>query len=122
MLPPNRRVLLALEGNGVSRDVLNLAFSRCVHLTSRLDIVVVNPPREPAALLGLLLVKLEHSGVDYRLMHAHDTLAAEVSRYLKRYTHRSTVIVIELEGLATALGTKFVQFCTDGHRFMELAG
>lgn len=122
MLSPNRRVLLALEGRGVSRDVLNTAFAQCVRLTSRLDILVSSPPREPASLLGLLLVKLEHSGVDYRLLHAHGSLAEEVSRYLKRYTNRSTVIVIELDALADSLGAKFVQFCTEGHSFMELAG
>lgn len=92
-LPPaRRRVLLALDGLTLTKAGLEAALRSCVHLTSRLDILVVNPPKAPASLLAVLLLKLEHSGVDYRLASAQEDLAIAVARYLKRYKGGVTVV------------------------------
>lgn len=119
MSPSNHRFLLALEGNEVTREVLAAALNRCVHVVSRLDIVVANPPQEPTFLLGLLLIKLEHSGVDYRLLNSYGTLADEVQRYLKRYPRLVTVMVKELDPLRHQLGPKFEVLQEGGVAFLE---
>lgn len=116
---PKHRVLLALEGSGVNREVLNAALGHCVHL-KRLDILVVNPPREPTFLLGLLLIKLEHSGVDYRLLSPYGSLADEVLRYMGRYPRQTSVIVIELAALKRQMGARFDELAAEGHQFLEL--
>ena len=99
-----RLVLLALDGCALSRELLEVALRRCVHLTSRLDILVVNPPKAPASLLAVLLLKLEHSGVDYRLAGVHGDLAGEVARYLRRYRGVTTVLAEGLEPLRSQCG------------------
>jgi nucleotide-binding universal stress UspA family protein len=90
--PAPRRVLLALDGRALTKAGLEAALRTCVHLTSRLDILVVYPPRAPASLLAVLLLKLEHSGVDYRLASAQEDLGVAVERYLKRYRGKLTVV------------------------------
>lgn len=90
--PAYRRVLLALDGQTLTKAGLEAALRACVHLTSRLDILVVRPPRAPASLLAVLLLKLEHSGVDYRLASAQEDLGVAVERYLKRYKGEVTVV------------------------------
>ncbi|MBI5330285.1 MAG: hypothetical protein HZB71_06695 [Betaproteobacteria bacterium] len=96
-----RRVLLALDGCALSRELLEAALRHCVHLSSRLDILLVNPPRAPASLLAVLLLKLEHSGVDYRLTSTQGDLAGEVARYLRRYRGVTTVVAEGVEPLRT---------------------
>lgn len=111
-MPPSsfasRRVLLALDGCALSRELLEAALRRCVHLTSRLDILVVNPPRAPASLLAVLLLKLEHSGVDYRLASAHGDLGGEIARYLRRYGEATSVVTAKpdpgLDGMSCWFG------------------
>ena len=76
----------------MTKEGLEAALRTCVHLTSRLDILVVNPPKAPASLLAVLLLKLEHSGVDYRLASAQEELASAVNRYLRRYKADVTVV------------------------------
>jgi hypothetical protein len=79
------RVLLALDGATLGREVLTRVQRRCMTLCPRLDILLVNPPREATSCLGMLLLRLEHGGVDYRVASAHGEFGAEILRYLGRY-------------------------------------
>ena len=113
----HRRVLLALDGDSLNRELLGAALSCCVHLTSRLDILLINPPEEPTSKLAVLLRQLEHSGVDYRLASAHGRIGEEVARYLRRHRGIATVVVSGLEQLA---GAPLAQLGEEGHRFIGL--
>jgi len=85
MTRPHTRVLLALDGCALGRELLATVLRRCVHLCPRLDILLINPPREPTTMLAMLLLRLEHSGIDYHVASAHGDMGEEVLRYLSRY-------------------------------------
>ncbi len=98
-----RRVLLALEGGALTREQQETVLRALVHLAHHLDILVLHPPRAPASLLAVLLLKLEHSGVDYRLAIAYGDLLDEVRRYHKRYSGRATILLEAPADLGDAL-------------------
>jgi hypothetical protein len=79
------RALLALDGRDLGRELLANVLRHCVHLCPRLDILLINPPREPTTLLAILLLQLEHSGIDYRVASARGDMGEEILRYLSRY-------------------------------------
>jgi hypothetical protein len=79
-----RRVLLALDGRQLTPELQRVALKCCVQWTRRLDILLINPPQAPTFLLGGLLLKLEHSGIDYRLNSCDGEYGCEVARYLQR--------------------------------------
>ncbi|PIV89085.1 MAG: hypothetical protein COW48_02425 [Hydrogenophilales bacterium CG17_big_fil_post_rev_8_21_14_2_50_63_12] len=105
------RALLALDGHTLGRELLATVFRRCVHLCPRLDILLINPPREPTTLLAVLLLRLEHSGVDYRLSSAHGDMGEEILRYLGRY-----------RGIASVALTDPAQLSVETRRLIELKG
>lgn len=90
---PGFRVLLALDGQELNRDLLDRALECCVKLTERLDVLLVRPPKAPTFLLGGLLMRLERHGVDYRLTSAEGTLGDEVLGYLRRFQGIRTVVL-----------------------------
>lgn len=90
---PGFRVLLALDGQELNRDLLDRALECCVKLTERLDVLLVRPPKAPTFLLGGLLMRLERHGVDYRLTSAEGTLGDEVLGYLRRFHGIRTVVL-----------------------------
>lgn len=91
MRKTHRRILLALDGSGLSRELLSQALQLCVPLRPRLDILLVNPPRETTSCLAMLLLRLEHSGIDYRIATGSGDLGQEVLHYLNRYHGVTTV-------------------------------
>lgn len=84
-LRPHTRILLALDGRTLQRELLATLLRHCVHLCPRLDILLINPPREPTTMLAMLLLRLEHSGIDYHMSSAHGEMSEEILRYLGRY-------------------------------------
>jgi hypothetical protein len=84
----------------MERGLLNAVFRRCVHLCPRLDILLINPPREPTTMLAVLLLRLEHSGVEYRIASAHGDMGEEILRYLSRYRGISHVALADLAQLS----------------------
>lgn len=115
-----QRVLLALDGRALSRPLLTAALKQSIRLTDRLDILLLNPAKEPTSLLGSLLLRLEHSGIDYRLASMEGNLAEEVERYLHRFPGVSVVLVGSLQPLEEALGEKLQRLRRQGHRFIGL--
>ena len=94
-LPRHARLLLALDGQTLNRAVLDNVLRACVPHAPRLDILLLNPPREPTSLLSMLLLRLEHSGVDYRVASAHGDSGEEIVRYLGRHRGIDTVAVVD---------------------------
>jgi hypothetical protein len=98
------RVLLAFDGQRLTPDLQARALAACVKLTSRLDILLVNPPKAPISLLSGLLLKLEHSGIDYRLVSTHGSLCDEIHTYLRRFRGITTVVLESILSVGPALG------------------
>ena len=96
----HRRVLLALECRALGRDLQNMALRHCVHLNSQLDILLVNPPDSSSRMPAMLMLQLEHSGIDYRVARVTGQLSGEIDRYLQRTRHGVTVIVTEATHLS----------------------
>jgi hypothetical protein len=87
------RVLLAVDGRHLSAEFQLNALKRCVQFCNHLDILLLNSPKSPTFLLAGLLLRLEHSGIDYRLASGEGDLGAEVMRYLQRFQSIGLVIV-----------------------------
>jgi hypothetical protein len=94
-LRPHTRELLALDGRALGRELLASVLRRCVHQCPRVDILLVNPPREPTTLLAVLLLQLEHSGIDYRVASAHGDMGEEILSYLSRYRGIASLTLAE---------------------------
>jgi hypothetical protein len=115
---PHARVLLALDGRALGRELLATVLRRCAHLCPRLDILLVNPPREPTSILAVLLLQLEHSGVEYRVASAQGDMGEEILRYLGR--HRGiTAVALADPGQLGAEATALIGL--KGHQIIALA-
>lgn len=114
------RVLLALDGVNVSPCLLPAAVSRCVPLTDRLDILLVNSPKAPTSLLSRLLLHLEHAGIDYRLVCGEGDLGEHVSAYLQRFVGISLVLVDNLSSLEHSMGPEIPRLQALGCRFIPI--
>ena len=86
-------VLLAVDGRHLSSELQRDAMKRCIQFSFRLDILLLNSPKSPTFLLAGLLLRLEHSGIDYRLTSGEGDIGAEVMSYLQRFQNISLVIV-----------------------------
>jgi hypothetical protein len=118
-LRPHVRILLALDGGSLDRTLPDAVLRRCVHLCPRLDILLVNPPREATSMLAFLLLRLEHSGIDYRLGSAHGDLGEETLRYLNRYRGITGVALLDATQLNSEAKTLIE---LKGHQVILLAG
>jgi hypothetical protein len=96
-------VLLALDGRNLSPELKLAALKRCVQFCNRLDILLLNSPKSPTFLLAGLLLRLEHSGIDYRLTSSEGDFGAEVTRYLQRYQSIDLVMVDTMSALQRCL-------------------
>ena len=116
-----RRVLLALDGQKLTPELQIVALKCCVHWTRRLDILLVNPPKAPTFLLGGLLLRLEHSGVDYRLESCEGEYSNAVLRYLQRFSGIGLVIANALPALDDHVSGLRLDPSRFGQRFIDLA-
>ena len=98
--PPNR-ALLVLENHELGRELQKAAVKLCVRLGAQLDILLVTPPGAVSTLPALLLMQLEHSGMDYRLAQVNGTLSDQVERYLQRLSQAITLILPDKAALST---------------------
>ena len=99
------RILLAFDGNVLARNLSDTVLRRCVHLCPRLDILLVNPPRAATSVLAVLLLRLEHSGIDYRMASTHGDLGEEILHYLSRYRGISAVALADAAQLSSEAKT-----------------
>ena len=115
------RVLLALDGQKLTPELQVVALKCCVHWTRRLDILLVNPPKAPTFLLGGLLLRLEHSGVDYRLESCENEYGKAVSSYLQRFPNVGLVIANVLPALVDHYSEVRRDLNRSGLHFIDLA-
>lgn len=121
-IPHHRfRVLLALDGRCLTPSLLARALAHCVPLTDRLDILLVNSPKAPTSLLAGLLLRLEHSGIDYRLTSSEGDLGEQVLHYLNRFLGISLVLVDRLNPLELSIGVAMARLRAHGYRFDPLS-
>ena len=113
-----RRVLLALECTATGRDLESAALRHCVRLSSQLDILLVDPPVTPCRIPALLMLQLEHSGIDYRVARVKGQLSGEIGRYLQRMRQDVTVIVACAANLSAGCLATVAQ---GGHHLIDLA-
>ncbi len=118
MLRAHTRVLLALDGLALGPELLATVLQRCVLLCRRLDILLINPPREPTTMLAMLLLRLEHSGIDYRVTSAHGEMGEEALRYLSRYRGISALALADPGQLSEEAKTLIA---LKGHRIVFLS-
>jgi len=97
-----RRVLLALEGRDLNRKLQDAAVRICIDLRAPLDIMVTQTEEEGASLPALLMLRLEHSGMDYRFAQVNNPLSFQIRRYISRGKAPCTVIVSEAQRLDPA--------------------
>jgi hypothetical protein len=114
------RVLLSLDGGHLSPLLLSTVPAYCVPFTDRLDILLVNPPKSPPSLLAGLLMRLEHSGIDYRLVSCDGELGEQVLDYLKRFAGITMVLVDNLSSLEQSIGSTMAKMRKVGYRFESI--
>ena len=115
------QVLLALDGNHLTPPLLSAALAHCAPLTDRLDILLVNAPRAPTSLLSVMLLRLEHSGIDYRLASSEGELGEQILEYLKRFLGITTVLVDKLTPLEQTIGPSLEHLRAKGYRFVPIS-
>ena len=114
------RVLLALDGSRLTHMLMTEALAMCVQLTDRLDILLANPPKPPTMLLRGLLLRLEHSGIDYRLASSEGDLGQEVQHYIGRHAGITLVLIENVQRLEAAMGARLAGLRAKGYRFLSL--
>jgi hypothetical protein len=113
---PESRVLLAFEGGRLAPMLLAAALARCIQL-DHLDILLVNPPKAATTLLRDLLLRLEHSGIDYRLASTEGDLGEQVLHHLRRFRGITLVLVDRLAVLEQTIGEEMGQLREKGYSF-----
>ena len=116
------RSLLALDGAHLTPEVLSAAESRCLQVADRVDILLVNPLKEPTALLHGLLEHLEWAGVDYRLTSASGNLGDQVASYLRRFLGITVIMVATLPALGTDWDMRVADLRFQGYHFSTFIG
>lgn len=115
------QVLLALDGLGLTRELLVKALDRCVELTRRVDILLVNPSPEDAGLLLGLIGGMEQRDIETHLSCTEGTLEDEVNRYLQRFPGIKTVVTDNLTDWAVGMEPMMSAMRREGYRFVCLS-
>lgn len=116
------RCLLALDGVALTPRIISAAETKCLNGASRVDILLINSPKAPEAVLHKLLISLEGMGVDYRLTTADGELADLVSQYLRRHKGITQVMIPTLPALGNEWEVKVADLRYQGYRFCTLMG
>lgn len=115
------RVLLALDGSHLTRDVLALALDRCSDLAKRIDVLLVKPTREAITLMRDFLFQLNQRDIPCRLTMIGGPLAKEVARYMKRYPDINTVVTHNQANWPVDLEPVMEKLLLAGYRFVFLS-
>lgn len=86
-------MLLALDGFCLERPAFPRALQHCRRAGSRLDILLLNPPKPATLMLGRFLQTLEEERIDYRLSTGEGDLADELPHYLHRFKDISIILL-----------------------------
>lgn len=115
------RVLLALDGSRLTRDVLALALDRCSDLAKRIDVLLVKPTHEAISLVRDFLFHLNQRDIPCRLTLIGGHLAQEVARYMKRYPDISTVVTHNQANWPVDMEPVMEKLLVAGYRFVFLS-
>jgi hypothetical protein len=118
----NGRSLLALDGANLSPQLLSAAESRCLQMSGRIEILLVNSPKAPESLLHRLLISLERAGVDYRLTSASGDFGDKVTHFLRRHIGITQIMVATLPALGKGWDVKVADLRYQGYGFSTLIG
>jgi len=99
---------------------LSEAENTCLQVADRVDILLVNAPKPPASMLSSLLIRLEESGIDYRLTSVTGRLADQVSQYLRTFAGITSIIVSTLPALGETWRTRVADLRYRGYRLLPL--
>jgi len=91
--------LLALDGARLTPELLCAAEACCIRMADRVDILLVNPPLMPIALLHTLLIRFEQAGIDYRLTSTVGEVRDQITRHLRRFLGIKQVLVTSFSAL-----------------------
>ena len=116
------RSLLALDGATMTPQVLSAAETRCLQMSGRVDILLVNSPKAPESLLHRLLISLEQTGIDYRLTSASGGLGEHLTNYLRRHAGIREIVVATLPTLGHDWDVKVADLRYQGYCFNTFAG
>ena len=89
-------ILLALEAQGLTDQILDMAFDRCSRQASRVHVLAANPSGSKLTMLHEFIGRLERQGIEYRLTATAGVLCAKVARYLQRNPGIKTVLTDQL--------------------------
>lgn len=116
------RCLLALDAAALSPKVISMAEAKCVNGADRIDILLVNSPRAPEAVLHRLLISLEGMEVDYKITTGDGELGSHIAQYLRRHKGINQIMVTTLPSLGTGWEVKVSDLRYQGFRFCTLMG
>jgi hypothetical protein len=90
-----KRVLLALSSGKLARDTQQAAVRACVHFRTPVDILLTDVLSPDSRLPAPLMLRLEHSGLDYRFAQTEQSLPRAIRNYLSRGLAPCTIIVTD---------------------------
>ena len=102
----------------MGRPIQDAAIRACIDLHVQLDILVTDADAFGNNLPALLMLKLEHSGMDYRYAQTHGSLSDVVRRYLARGRTSCLVIVADGKALSPAC---LAEIKMGRHQLIDLA-
>lgn len=115
------RLLLALDGTRLNREILALALDHCSALSQRIDVLVTTPDHASAAMLREFLNRQAEQNIEIRLTITEDDLANQVDQYMRRFPGIKTVVTDDLDGWLGQLGPTMERLRRDGYRFICLS-
>lgn len=99
ILRENRRVLLALRKEGVSKKTLLYAMNACRRVGTGLDILFISNDDEESEGLKEFVKSLEGEGIAFRLIKRRGCLKKEIIDYVKEKKNIDFVVIESTENL-----------------------
>ena len=84
LINDDRRILLAVTREQLSRKTFRYAVNTCERIEAQLDIMYISESDGPEPLLDECLAELRSGGVDYHLMHTKGTLKKSIIDYTNK--------------------------------------
>lgn len=114
------RGLLALDGESQFPEQLKAAQTKCLQVVDRVDILLVNPPSAPTAMLYELLSDLEQAGIDYRVTISTGTVSDQIKHYIKRFLGIRLIMLPALPTLGRNWRIDAADLRHQGYRLMSM--
>jgi len=113
-------VLLALDGHCLERPALSRVLQLCRQTGKRLDILLLNAPKQATLMLGRLLQQLEKEGIDYRLTSGEGEMVIELPLYLHRFKHIAFILMHCLDKWEAMVDPALTTLRQEGYKVLSL--